>query len=56
VGTNVSEEHTASIFRVEVKMEAVCSSETLRPAYQATLSNNPEEHIMTVVKVEGGWK
>jgi hypothetical protein len=29
MGSNVSEENTATFFRVEMKMEAVCSSETL---------------------------
>jgi hypothetical protein len=51
MSTNVSEEQAASIYRVEVKMEAVYSSETLRPSYQATLNNIPEELTMKVVKV-----
>jgi hypothetical protein len=39
--TNVSEEHTASIFRVEdgaLQMEAICSSETPVPTYITTIN------------------
>jgi hypothetical protein len=40
--TNVSEIHTASIFRAYV--EATCSSETLVSTHQSTRRYNPEQH------------
>jgi hypothetical protein len=49
VDTNVSGEHTAYIFRTEevatsaMKMEAVCSPETMVSAYKSTWHYNPED-------------
>jgi hypothetical protein len=40
VNARDSEEHTASI--LGLKMEAVCSSETLLSTYKSTLPYNPE--------------
>jgi hypothetical protein len=45
VGTIVSGEHTASIFRVEVlELEAICSSEPLISNYRSTRRHSPEDH------------
>jgi hypothetical protein len=43
---NVSEEHTAYIFRAEDGDSSLCFSETLIGlfAYKSTLRQNPEEH------------
>jgi hypothetical protein len=43
VGTNVSEEHIAFIFREEI--EAVCSSETLVSTYQTARYHNPKGYF-----------
>jgi hypothetical protein len=37
--------YTASIFRVEVKIKAVCSSEILVPIYCATRCDSPAENM-----------
>jgi hypothetical protein len=38
----VSETHTVSTFRAALKMEAVCSSETVISTYNPTRRSNPE--------------
>jgi hypothetical protein len=40
---NISEEHGASTFRIELKIEAVCSSETLVLTYQTVRCHIPED-------------
>jgi hypothetical protein len=42
VATDVSKKHTASI-RPDLKVETVCSSETLVPTYKSTRRRNPED-------------
>jgi hypothetical protein len=42
--TNVSEESIASVFRIEVKMEAIRFSETLVIIYKTAWRHKPENH------------
>jgi hypothetical protein len=47
-GTNVLEQLTASA----LKMEAVCSSETLVPTYKSTWHHNPENHNQHIHRLD----
>jgi hypothetical protein len=51
MGTNVSEEHIASIARV-LKMKAENSSETLVPIYKSTRRHNPDDHYGRLHRLE----
>jgi hypothetical protein len=52
VGTNILEEHTAFIFKLELKMVAVCSCETLRLTFPAAQCRNPEEYKINLCSHE----
>jgi hypothetical protein len=52
VETNASEEHVASIFRLEVKMETVCPSERLVFTYQTILCDNMAYMVYSVTGVD----
>jgi hypothetical protein len=48
MGTNISVEHTASIFTCTVTMEAVCPSGTVVPTYQTARCRNPEVYYKSI--------
>jgi hypothetical protein len=45
VDTNVSDKRTASFFRVVLKLEALCLSETLISTYKSTRHHNSDRHL-----------